>query len=179
MKIRIIYSQERIAKELPFIQKHINHFIQNEMFFYFPFDAHTTLRGDDVRRQICSDEEKYQIKNTQKTLTTAWHKKERDVFYALQQYNTHHHTLTLCNDYNCFLTFYGCYGYYNAPHEIFININAPIEDMLMTIVHELLHLCIYVKTAQMSYQETEQAVDDLFFKANLHKIFPHYTAQKI
>ncbi len=179
MKVHIIYDRKRIAKELPFIQKNINHFTQNDMFFYFPFDTHSALRSDDVQHQIRLDEEKYQIKNVQKTITTAWRKKEHDVFCALQQYNARHKTLTLHNRYDCFLTFYGCYGYYDAPRELFINVDAPIEDMLMTMVHELLHLCIYSTTTKMSYQETEQAVDDLFFKANLHKIFPHYTAQEM
>jgi predicted SprT family Zn-dependent metalloprotease len=75
--------------------------------------------------------------------------------------------------------FYGCYGYYDYPDKIFVNINAKIDFILETIIHELIHLFVYEKSQNMKYQEIENLVDSIIIKSGLKNIFTKYEKQII
>ncbi len=179
MKVEIIYNPNKIKKELLFIEKHLSHFKTNKMFFYFPFKSVEKIDKTEINKQVEKDEKHFKIQKIQKNLEKKWVEKEELIFKHLKDYNKKENLFKIEKEYKCFLSFYGCYGYYNFPNEIYININAKIEFMIETIIHELIHLLIYKKMNKKSYNEIENTVDKIFINSGLDKIFPEYKVQKI
>lgn len=64
-------------------------------------------------------------------------------------------------------------------YKIFINVNAEIDFILESIIHELIHLFIYKKTSKMEYPEIENLVDSIFINSGLDKLFRKYKKQSI
>jgi hypothetical protein len=179
MKIQIIYDENQIKKELNFIEECIPYFKRNKMFFYFPFDNTSKKDSLIIDEQIKKDEEKFKIKSTKGKIVKAWEEKELAVLDLLEKYNKKNNCLDIKKEYKCFLMFYGCYGYYDYPDKIFVNINAKIDFILETIIHELIHLFVYEKSQNMKYQEIENLVDSIIIKSGLKNIFTKYEKQII
>lgn len=177
MKVQIIYDKNQIKKELNFIKENIPHFEKNKMFFYFPFES--ILDNSIINEQIKNDEKKFKIREIEKKLLDEWTKKEKTVFDLLEKYNKKKKCLNIKKEYRCFLTFYGCYGYYDYPDKIFINVNVEIDFILETIIHELIHLFVYEKANSMEYSEIENLVDSIFIESGLKNIFTKYENQII
>ncbi len=179
MKIKIIYDKKQIKKELPFIERNIQHFKKNKMFFYFPFEPVAMKDNLMINKQIKKDEERLKIEQTKNKIINEWEKKEEIVFKLLREYNNIEKCMEIRGKYVCFLIFYGCYGYYDYPDKIFININAKIEFILETIIHELIHLFVYQKSKNKEYHEIESLVDSIFINSGLNEIFSKYKKQDI
>ncbi|MCD4706013.1 SprT-like domain-containing protein [bacterium] len=178
MKIKIIYNSNIMKKELLFIESNLAYFKKNKMFFYFPFESIKKTSDKNIIKQIHKDEKHFQIEKIKKILEKQWAKKEKLVFNCLYKYNQKEKIFNIQKEYKCFLSFYGCYGYYNFSDEIYININAKFEFIIETIIHELIHLLIYKNMNKKSYHQIEEKVDKIFIDSSLNKIFPDYKVQK-
>lgn len=178
MKIDIVYDTNRIKRELPFIASNIAYFEKNKMFSYFPFKIESNIDLDEIDRQIIKDENHFQITTLQNTICEEWAKKEALVFKYLNDFNKVVNVFEFENEYTCFLTFYGCYGYYDYPNEIYVNVDAKPEFIIETIVHELIHLLIQKKMGMKPHQEIEEFVDDVFKSSGLAELFTNYESQK-
>ena len=179
MKVKIVYDINKIKNELFFIENNLAYFKKNKMFFYFPFESIKKTSDKKIIEQMHKDEKRFKIKKIKEKIEKKWEEKENSVFEYLYKYNKKGKNLEFENEYKCYLSFYGCYGYYDFPNEIFVNINAKIEFIIETIIHELIHLLIYKKTAKKPYQEIEKIVDEIFINSRLNMIFPKYEKQKI
>lgn len=179
MKVKIIYNIDKIKNQLFFIEDNLAYFKKNKMFFYFPFESIKKTNDKKIVKQICEDEKRFQIEKVKEKIEKEWIKKENVVFECLYKYSKKEKILEFENKYKCYLSFYGCYGYYDFPNKIFVNINAKIEFIIETIIHELIHLLIYKKTAKKSYKEIEEIADAIFINSGLNTIFPKYKKQKI
>jgi hypothetical protein len=179
MKLKILYNSNEIKRQLPFIEKNVSHFKKNKMFFYFPFESLEKMSTKEIQEQICKDEKNFQIEKFKKKLEKEWNKKEKFIFEALKNYNDNENVFEFKKEYKCFLTFYGSYGYFEYPNIIFINVDAKIEFIMETIVHELIHLLIFEKMKNKSYLEIEKKVDKIFINSGIGKIFPNYKIQDI
>jgi hypothetical protein len=179
MKLKVIYNLDKIKIQLSFIEKNLTFFKRNKMFFYFPFESIKRISKEDVDKQILKDEKYFQIRKKLKILEKKWKQIESTVFDHLLKYNKKEKALNFRKEYECLLSFYGCYGYYNFPNEIFINVDAKTEFIIETIIHELIHLMVYKNTRTKSYEEIEKIVDKIFVDSGLSKIFQKYKVQKI
>lgn len=179
MKVRIIYNLNIIKKELLFIENSLACFKKNKMFFYFPFESIKKINNKNINKQIYKDEKHFQIEKMKKILEKKWAEKEDLVFKCLYEYNQKEKILNFSKEYQCILSFYGCYGYYKPPNKIYVNINAKTKFIIETIIHELIHLLIYKNTKNKSYKDIEKLVDKIFIDSGLNKIFPDYKVQKI
>jgi len=172
MHIKILYNTDKIKDQLPFIESQKDFLEKNGMFFYFPFD----LKKDNFAKQIEEDKKRFEVKHIEEILNKEINKKEALIFKYLKEYNSNIGLFEFVDEYTCFLSFYGCYGYYNFPNEIFVSVCAEPDLIFETIIHELIHLLIYKKTKEKSHQEIESIVDSVFIKSDLKKIFPNYKA---
>jgi hypothetical protein len=145
------------------------------MFFYFPFE--TISNSSIVDEQIKRDEKKFKIKESERKIINEWAKREDVIFDLLRKYNEKKECMDIKKEYQCFLTFYGCYGYYDYPDKIFVNINAEINFILETIIHELIHLFVYKRSSKMEYKKVENLVDSIFINSGLSNIFTKYKKQ--
>ena len=178
MKVNIIYDIEKVKNEIPFIRENVVYFEKNNMFFRFPDIFEKEINKDNIYKQICIDEEFFQIKKNESILKKEWQKKEDLIFRHLVFYNKIKKIFSFEKGYKCFLSFYGCYGYYRLPNEIYVNIDADKNFIMETIVHELIHLLIYKEMNNKSFEEIEENVDNIFIESGLGKLFPKYKLQK-
>lgn len=167
MKVEIIYKKSIIKKELDFIKKNISFFEQNEMFFYFPFKS---VISEEREEQINVDEKKFSINETRLKISRKWKKLEGEVFVRLERYNKSNNCFLFEKKYECYLTFYGCYGYYHFPNRMFVNVVAKPDFIIETIVHELIHLLIYKQTINKPADYVEKEVERIYDESGL-KIF--------
>jgi len=163
MKIKIVYDRKNLIEELSVIKKMLPHFKKNKMYFYFPFDKHNLNEEDYIVAIIKEDEKnsallkkiaelKKRVKIIEKNLSEYIEKNPENVF-------------EIFNEYVCYVTMYGCYGYYRTPNKIFVNLkDKDIDFHSETIVHEIAHILLHKKIKGYPYEKKEECVDEIVEK---------------
>ena len=156
MRVKFIYNKKRIRKELNFIKSRTEFLKNKGMFYYFPFSADLL----NFKKQLEIDEKKFNIEKKTKFLVNNWIKKEKEFFEKLKEHQKKCQKLEIQDFYICYITMYGCYGYYRYPNEIIINIaHQNLEFNLETVIHEIVHLSLYKKEKAEESSEIEKKVD--------------------
>lgn len=176
MRVEIIYNVDKVKSELDFLKNNLSFFENNKMFYYFPFKK---LEKELISKQIKLDEKKFEIDKRVKLITKKWERVETAFFGYLKKIDKQNEFFNFENHYKCFLSFYGCYGYFRFPGQVYVNIGADLDFVIETIAHELIHLLVYEKVENKSYEEIEVIVDKIMIDSEFKKLFPRYKIQEI
>jgi hypothetical protein len=172
MKIELKIDFNKTQEQIPVIKDFLPQIKKVGMYYYWPFDNSTDTA---TKQMIESDINDPVFLSKFQQLCSAWSNLETEITVAIKEIVAKQNDVELLDSYQCYILPYGCYGYYNPPNEIFINIrDAEINHILETIIHELLHLIFIKQVNKKSHHELEQFIDDFFTSKELQKIFPNY-----
>ena len=172
MTIKFLKNIDNLKHSVEIVEELLPQLSKTEMFYYFPFETNRSL---EVNVQIDLDIDEFNFINLTEAFLEKWNEYELSILNSFENF-TNINNIETETEFNCYLTIYGPYGYYNVPNEIFVNVSKKFpEFQLETLVHEILHLAIDNSSSQEKVSESK--VDDLFIEFFGH-IFPKYLKQK-
>ncbi|OIQ02304.1 MAG: hypothetical protein COZ86_03700 [Candidatus Moranbacteria bacterium CG_4_8_14_3_um_filter_41_13] len=173
MEIYFEYNDESVRRSIDILRPFLPG-IPESMHFRYPEEL---LAGKDNSSVIENDDHLYDASNMKNALAYLWREKRNVLSNALVAY-CEKGGISLYEEYSCAMTFYGPYGFYELPCNIFLNVamGKDVEFLFETMLHELLHIVLNNQLENLPYVEREKMVDNTFVKIWGDE-FPSYEKQ--
>lgn len=174
MDIRFEYDAESVRRGVDILRPFAVD-VSKTMRFRYPGEL--LEGGADISSMIENDERRYDASGMKDLLSHLWREKKDVLSNALAAY-CETNDILLREEYFCAMTFYGSYGFYELPGNIFLNValGKDVEFLFETMLHELLHIVMNDQLESLLYVEREKLVDDTFV-AIWGSEFPLYEKQ--
>ena len=183
MRVKFTFSKKEELKKLLDLRSKYQWFLDNDFPICMPsFYKALYLKHKDnigafekeLKSRLDFNQEIY--KEKQLIIEKKWKSVEKEYFRTLEELG-----FSLLKKYVCVLSLYGPEGRFHDPNTINVRIatKRDIENMNLTIAHEIIHLAImdYVDKLKFGYEETEGVVDLFFKETSLVDVFPEYRLQ--
>ncbi len=176
MDIRISFSSEACVRSIEITQGFISFLRNNHYTYRWPFPERNMPSHEELVIQIQKDQVSFLPERKCLELQNMLSEHKEEIAAGWKKLQKNDPSFSKIETVNCFLTFYGPHGYFDAPNTVYVNIAMGTSAFwLETILHEAIHLCIQSKKF-LEHENEESFVDDMFI-SSFGSIFPDYTRQ--